>query len=249
MNKGYVYIDGKAIISDENGNHTQTEYYDNLDKVLIQENVIEEIENKIKKLSKEKERYPDTKKKFKPTCLYFMIGGIVIIPPLIIRLLTGQNPYSMNFETTLGNINSVLLLTTTSAIIGLPVSSIITFFDYDKFKENKKKSNGIRSELEYLKRQLEKEKQTLSILEEEKTNNNSNTNLIAVKIDDKEKLDELNKKLDLYYNLGFNLKRYYKYYQKGKFDNKISKYLDETEALEARKFVEEKGPTLTKKKQ
>ena len=45
MNKGYTYIDGKVIISDENGNHTQSEYYDNLDKVLVQENVIINKEN------------------------------------------------------------------------------------------------------------------------------------------------------------------------------------------------------------
>ena len=38
MNKEYTYIDGKAIIKDENGNQTPTEYYDNLDEVLVQEN-------------------------------------------------------------------------------------------------------------------------------------------------------------------------------------------------------------------
>ena len=35
MNKGYTYIDGMVIISDGNANHTQSEYYDNLDKVLV----------------------------------------------------------------------------------------------------------------------------------------------------------------------------------------------------------------------
>ena len=45
MNKGYTYIDGMVIISDGNGNHTQSEYYDNLEKVLVQKNVIEAMEN------------------------------------------------------------------------------------------------------------------------------------------------------------------------------------------------------------
>ena len=35
MNKGYIYIYGKIINSNENGNHAKTEYYGNLDKVLV----------------------------------------------------------------------------------------------------------------------------------------------------------------------------------------------------------------------
>ena len=35
MNREYTYIDGKVIISDENNEKIQSEYYDNLDKVLI----------------------------------------------------------------------------------------------------------------------------------------------------------------------------------------------------------------------
>ena len=42
MNKGLTYIDGKVIVSDENGNHTQIDYYDNIGNVLVKENLIEE---------------------------------------------------------------------------------------------------------------------------------------------------------------------------------------------------------------
>ena len=51
MNVSYTYIDDKAIIFDENGNQVQVEYYDNLDEVLVQENIVETIENRINKLS------------------------------------------------------------------------------------------------------------------------------------------------------------------------------------------------------
>ena len=47
MNKEYIYIQGKVIVKDENGTQTSLEYYDNLDKVLIQENLIESMEDKI----------------------------------------------------------------------------------------------------------------------------------------------------------------------------------------------------------
>lgn len=48
MNSSYTYINGKAIIFDENGNQVPINYYNNLDDVLVQENVVETIENKIK---------------------------------------------------------------------------------------------------------------------------------------------------------------------------------------------------------
>lgn len=35
MNKEYIYIDGKVIISDKKENKIKNEYYDNLDKVLV----------------------------------------------------------------------------------------------------------------------------------------------------------------------------------------------------------------------
>lgn len=57
MNKEYVYIDIKVIISDENDKKTQSEYYDNLDKVLIQENLIETMEGKIQELESVSEYY------------------------------------------------------------------------------------------------------------------------------------------------------------------------------------------------
>ena len=57
MNKEYTYIDGKVIISDENDKKTQSEYYDNLDKVLIQENLIETREGKIQELESVSEYY------------------------------------------------------------------------------------------------------------------------------------------------------------------------------------------------
>lgn len=57
MNKEYTYIDGKVIISYENGKKTPVDYYDNLDEILIQENLIETIENKILLLEKESNAY------------------------------------------------------------------------------------------------------------------------------------------------------------------------------------------------
>lgn len=57
MNKEYTYLDGKAIISDENGKQSLIEYFDNLDYILVQENIIETMENRIAKLEKDSQLY------------------------------------------------------------------------------------------------------------------------------------------------------------------------------------------------
>lgn len=53
MNKEYTYIDGKVIVRDSKGNQKQSEYYDNLEDVLIQENIIEKMESKINEIDDE----------------------------------------------------------------------------------------------------------------------------------------------------------------------------------------------------
>ena len=43
MNKGYTYVDGKCIITDEKGAKRLEEYTDKTDEILICENVIETL--------------------------------------------------------------------------------------------------------------------------------------------------------------------------------------------------------------
>ena len=50
MNESYTYLNGQAIIANEVGEQRHCEYYDNLEKVLVQENLIETISEKIKHL-------------------------------------------------------------------------------------------------------------------------------------------------------------------------------------------------------
>ena len=52
MNKEYTYLDGKVIVEDENGKKRVTEYSDKLDEILVQENLIEVMENKLSEVDK-----------------------------------------------------------------------------------------------------------------------------------------------------------------------------------------------------
>lgn len=243
MNKGYTYIDGKVIIRDENDNHNQSEYYDNLDRVLVQENIIEEMECRIQELTKESEKYPKTKKRYIPICLYTVLGAILVVPPLLLWILTGTNPYLCSMDTVFGSVNQVLFLT---LILGASVS-LFPLMEYSNYKENAKKEKGISSELEFLKLQIEKEKEILISLQEEKTRDNENTEFKYTQADDKQQLKALRSYLELYYDLGSNKEKYYRYYQQGKLDKKLQKYYNETGIELAKDYLEEKGPVLVKK--
>ena len=248
MNKGYVYADGKVIINDENGNHTESEYYDNLDKVLVQENVIEEMEDRIKKLTKETEKYPEAKKRYIPIYLYTVLGGILIAPPLLLWALTGTNPYLGNMDTVFGSVNQVLYFTLTTGAVGLPFGSLFTLVDYSNFRDRAKRGKGLNSELEFLKFQIEKEKETLGSLQEEKTRDKENTEFRATQVDDKQQLEVLRRYLELYYVLGYDEKKLSRLYQQGRLDEKLQKYYDEKEIELAKKYLKEKGPILVKKR-
>ena len=248
MNKEYVYIDGKVIISDENGNHTQSEYYDNLDKVLVQENVIEEMESRIKKLTKETEKYSETKKRYIPIYLFTMLGDILIAPPLLLWALTGTNPYLGNMDTVFGSVNQVLFYTLTTGAVVLPFGSLFTLADYSNFRDRAKRRKGLNSELEFLKLQIEKEKETLVSLQEEKTRDKENIEFRTTQVNDKQQLEALRRYLELYYVLGYDEKKLSRLYQQGRLDEKLQKYYDDKEIELAKKYLEKKGPVLIKKK-
>lgn len=247
MNKGYTQIGDKVIISDENGVHTQSEYYDNLDKVLVQENIIEEMENRIQELTKESEEYPVIKKKYIPAYLYSGLVGGIIGTGLLNWILTGTNPYSLNYDTVYGTFNYGLYLSMVGGIPTFGLGSILSLIDYSNYKNKVKKGNGINSELEFLKLQIEKEKETLVSLQKDKTKVNETVEYISKQVDDKQQLEALRNYLELYYDLGSNKEKYYRYYQQGKLDKKMQRHYNDEDIELAKEYLDKKGPTLVRK--
>ena len=119
---------------------------------------------------------------------------------------------------------------------------------YDEYKKSIKNEKGINSEIKFLEKQIIKEKEHLESLKQEKTKNNEETDFRTVKVDDLEELKALRSNLSLYYDLGYNDKKYYKYYQKGQLDKKLSRYYNSTGINLANEYLEEKGPQLVLKK-
>ena len=248
MNKEYTYIDGKAIIKDENGNQTPVEYYDNLDEVLVQENIIETIENRIAYLESESKEYKKYNKKHYipvtfPLCALITTIGV----PAIFYWLGNSGVYINTINTIFGPMNEALLYSSVFSTVFLPLAGLMEFNMYSQHKDRLKNEKGVNSELDFLKKQIFEEKEKLVELKKQKTKTELKNGFKVVKVDDIEKLKSLKSWFNLYYDLGYNEEKYYDYFQKGKLDSKLSKHYNEIGIEAAKEYLQEKGPTLVKK--
>lgn len=249
MNKEYTYIDGKVIIKDENGNQTPVEYYDGLDEVLVQENVVETIENEIINLEKESLDYKKYNKRHYIPFIFPLIALMTTIGvPAMFYWLGHSAVYINTIDTIFGPMNEALLYSSVFSTLFLPLAGLMEFIMYRQHKDRLKEEKGINSELEFLNKQIIEEKEHLVELKKEKTKNESEKQFRVVKVDDLERLKALKSWLNLYYDLGYNGEKYYDYYQKGKLDTKLGKYYNDKGIEVAKEYLEEKGQTLVKKK-
>ena len=222
MNKEYVYKDGKALIIDENGKQKETDYYDNLDEVLAKENLIENMEKYKKKLEKE----INNLKNYKFHKIYFLFSLIGL--PLISLLM------SYIFPILLIGTNEILKLI---AQFVVPLFSLIgitmAYCEYIEYKTALNIQRGKETKLELLKSTIKSSKE--------------DDDFSIKKVEDKKYINNLSVALDFFYDLGYNEKKYYKLYKKGKLGNKLKKYWSEGAVEEANSYFEENGPVLEKK--
>lgn len=249
MNKEYTYIDGKVIISDENGKQTPVEYYDNIDDVLVQENLVETMEDRIVDLEKESKSYKNyNRKHYIPLILPASVLMTTIGVPIMLYYLTGINTFTTSVDTIFGIVNQGVLLSSIVSFSILPISVLMEFTMYRKHKNSLREEKGVNSELEFLRKQLVKEKQALENLKKEKKRDYEDKEFRVVEVDDKQQLQTLKSYLSLYFDLGYNGEKYSRYLQQGKLDAKLRKYYNDTGIEVAKEYLEEKGPTLVKRK-
>lgn len=234
MNKEYTYTDGKVIISDENGNQKHAQYYDNLDDVLAQENVIETMIDRITELEKESKFYKRRNIKH-----YIIKHYIPIFSPVF------------------GIISAILMAlagTVTKDILvflSLPFSGCL-FADlhlYERRKESLKSEKGVNSELEFLRKQIIKERQILEDLKKvKKVEKSRKEEFEIVEVDDKQQLSNLKNFSSLYFALGYNEKEFLKYYQQGKLEEKLRPDYNDRSIEIAKEYLEENAPALVKRR-
>ena len=204
MNKEYYVDESKVHVRNSNGKFRDINYTANIDEVLVTENVIEEINKELVKLNDEKEyllkiiKNKNSKLYLIPMIL-LLIGMIL---PLLISLIEG-------------NIYLYPLILRISSLIVIPPMVFIyvkdklsLYFTKETLYANNQETQTLKNELNKNEIKLDKLKRA-SILKTAKYEK-------VYQVNDKEKLMELKRKLEISRELAYNIKRYIKYYQKGK---------------------------------
>lgn len=250
MNKEYTYIDGKVIVSDENNVKTQREYCDNLDQILIQENVIETMEAQIEYLEKQKAllQKKDMKHVF-PLLLILPIGVVLMITvgiPLL-SVLLNTTWQSIQADTFFGVMSRGTVFQITLFVTTMPFAIGVDSMIYRDYKDVKKTAKGIECQLEFLKVQIEKEREKLNRLKQDKSRSDDQKGFRTFEVLDLERLKQLRQWLNMYFDLGYNGEKYYKAYTKDKLEKTLQGSYDEAGVQFVKQYIEEKGPSLVLK--
>lgn len=245
MNESYTYLNGQVIIANEVGEQRHCEYYDNLEKVLVQENLIETISEKIKHLETVIPFYQKYNKKHCVpiwTTLMPIITGICGL--LIAYLFIDANIFKTTVDTIFGNINQALALSIPLSIISLPCGIGLDKANYQKYKIKQ----AIESELTFLKKQLQEEEKQLQTLQKIKSKEKESKELKIFEVADEKQLEMLSNYLNFYGDLGFNYKKYRRYYKQGQLYEKLNEKYNASGIQLAKEYLLTKQPSLIKKK-
>ena len=247
MNKEYIYNGGNVTVIDEKGNARPIENTDNLEEVLIQENIIEDIENKILKLEKDLKNNRENNKPYIP-CIVPGVILALIVAKITLNPLTGIDTTLM-VDTIFGTINNSTLIIGVVGTLLLPLTTIMEILLYKQDKHWKKSRRADAAEYEYLQKELKIQKDKLEELKKDKTQTNEMNGFRVEKVNDLDSLNALKSWITLYSNLGYSIEEYYKLWQKGELEEQLSsKGYTKLACERAKEYIEENGPTLVKKR-
>lgn len=251
MNKEYTFMEGQVVVSDESGHQTKREYFDKLPQVLVQENVIEAMEYNIEELVRRyQEKQKETGKFYIPIATLALMGVILVWPYLQDATDSFLGFYHDHREIINGKLGELTLGTYERIpfLMCTPITIITDSFNYFRYKWRHQESQGIDFQIEYLRAQLEAEREALEELQRAKTREREYPIYATFKVDDEEALKHIRRQLKLYNDLGYHLKRYYKYFERGELGSRLLSKYTASEIEDAQDFLEEKGPSLVYKK-
>ena len=245
MNKSYIQEGNNVTIYTDDGIKIK-DYTDNISDILVQENVIEELENKTNLFNKKLKSL----KLCKIVCKYVF----PIVTTLISVVLFG---FASGFD-----ISRFLgLLVTILPAVWLGEAVML----YPEYKIINKKKNVVSKILDYLDQNLNSENEKLKQLKNNKTSTNVKevtgvgvltfddvydeelksekeiTEELGIKkiyINDAEILNSLRKKIILAYIIKYNEELYYKYYDAGILNEKLQDEFTEEEIEQINTYFE-----------
>ncbi len=190
MNMRYGNIDGKIVVFDDEGNLTYRSDSDHCEEILISENLIETMTNKIEELESSIEENNNIIEvnSFKNTIKLLSV-------PVLLAAVAGIFFQSFGF------------FWLCNFVVTLPYAAMEAIANRIVRKRKTRENKGINSQLDYLKQFLALEKEHLVKLKE--INNSeeleSEKVLVSTKlVNDEEKLQQLELALEKYYEMGYD---------------------------------------------
>ena len=244
MNKEYVCFDQNVVIKTEDGNQILTDYCNNIGEILEKENLIETMEKEVSELKKEITEKEENIKGLKQSifAIPFTVPITLAAAFLMFWLLGGDISAMFNGCPILVLVATVCLTVVTFFVGTLEISS------YLEYKADLRDVKGMNSVFEYLKENIKKEKEGLERLNQQKETTKNDKPFRIEEINNIEMLKQLKQNLDLYYGCGYNEDKLIKYHQNGNLRHKLEKKFNEAQLQIIEEYVEDKGPSLTKKR-
>ena len=229
MNKSFTYSNGKIIVNSENGKNSSKKYTDNIKEILEKENTVEYLENKQKEIFN-KLNY--IKIQIKSDIVYSIFVALIFLT------LSGYTLINSYFS--LFIISIVALLVTTILNILNKISN------YNDIK-------GYKNQLNFLEESVNEAKEKLLQLKKDKRKNKEKKMEKNKKIylNQEKDMSEIDRRANLYFNMGLHEKRLAKYYKLGmlkKYLNKIAEAYNDNDVRLVEKYLEENGQAKFKSK-
>ena len=212
MNKEYMYLNGSIIVvDDKKGLLEPIKYFDDFEKALVKENLVETIEKELTKKSQEHQEIRDIS--------WSTILGIGVTLSATAAGFLFKLGIAPSFVET-GAVQSAVFATNVGSAMGLlaAITGACTFARVAIEAKSYCRKKGLEKEIEYLANQYELESyKTLSYDRgtKEYENEYAKDNGLAKLVHDKDDLNELNKKLSIMHRIGSEQKRYVSLYQQG----------------------------------
>ena len=241
MNKEVIFENRVVRVKDHNGDTKEVNAVDNLDEILIQENVIEVIEKVIYAL----ENSSNSFKKNKLRDLFFIptpIIGTLSVPTIMTYLNAGS--LEGYFNTKFGIMEKDKFLALFIAAF-IPVAYHMSKNWYNEYKEDAKCEKGRLLALYHLKTNLVIQNERLDNLKKDSKEIHINENK-KYKLDETV-IDILSDHINLYYNLGYNIKEYYEYFRiNGCIPEEVKKDYNDTGVEIIETYLKNNGAKIKK---
>jgi len=245
MNKECIYIDGKVIVSDDDGNKKLVSYYDNIKEVLEQENLIEALNDKVLRLTKENADLEKYNKNHLARILVPLLGSI-IGPIVAVSVLMAATIVGGDVVVTMQSwASATLFATTSSAVLG----SFCSLAAYWSYKEDMQSINKNNYAIKYLEKNIVEQNKKLVEMKKQSKKGPVEKGFASATIDTKATVNSVNGYTDLYKDCADNMKKYYRYYQEhDRLPRKVLKKYDDASQEVIVDIVKENGPQLVKKR-